>query len=197
MAVAETAVNPERWVAEHGDVLFRYAVMRVRDAATAEDLVQETLLAALRGQERFAGQAAERSWLIGILKHKIVDQIRRSCQERPVESVEELPPVLAEQFTAEGFLDHSRPHGPYEWDTNDAAELCHRKEFWEALDRCVRKLPGRTGEAFMLRELDGWSGEEVCKVLGVSATNFWVMLHRARMQLRHCLEQNWFKPETK
>lgn len=185
--------NANRWVDEHGDVLFRYAVARVRDAGIAEDLVQETFLAAIKGRERFSGQSSERSWLIGILKHKIVDHIRRSVRERPVESVEALPRPVAEEFDEHGYWRHDDGFGPTEWAVAGPTELSQRKEFWQVFNGCLGHLPERTAQAFTLRELDGMAGDEICKVLGVSSTNFWVMLHRARLQLRHCLEKNWFE----
>lgn len=184
-------MDPDRWVAEHGDILFRYAMARVRETAIAEDLVQETFLAAWKGRQGFTGQSAERSWLVGILKHKIVDHIRRASRERQPFADEPLPPTLADQFDGQGHWKLKEGAGPRPW-ADDAAALCQRQEFWQVLDGCLDKLPPRTAKAFILRELDGADGNEVCKVLNIAPTNFWVLLHRARMQLRHCLEQNWF-----
>jgi RNA polymerase sigma-70 factor (ECF subfamily) len=185
--------DPERWVEEHGDCLYRFALLRVREPAVAEDLVQETFLAAIKGRDRFAGQSSERSWLVGILKHKIIDHIRKSTRERPVEFIEELPNQLAEQFDDHGYWRHDDGFGPKEWNTDDPTTLCQQKEFWQQLDDCLARLPRRTADAFILREIDGSTGEEVCQVLGITPTNFWVLLHRARMQLRQCLETHWFE----
>jgi RNA polymerase sigma-70 factor (ECF subfamily) len=192
-----SGVDPERWVAEHGDCLYRYALLRVREPAVAEDLVQETFLAAIKGRDRFAGQSAERSWLVGILKHKIIDHIRKRVREHPVEDVAELPRPVEEQFDPHGYWRHDEGFGPKEWHTDDPTVLVQQKEFWQQLDDCLAHLPPRTAEAFIMREMDGTSGEEICQVLGISSTNFWVMLHRARLQLRQCLENNWFEKGQK
>jgi RNA polymerase sigma-70 factor (ECF subfamily) len=187
------AADPERWVEEHGDCLYRFALLRVREPAVAEDLVQETFLAAIKGRDRFAGQSSERSWLVGILKHKIIDHIRKSVRERPVEFIDELPKQLEEQFEEHGYWRHDGGCGPKEWNTDDPTVLFQQKEFWQQMDDCLSRLPRRTADAFILREIDGSTGEEVCQVLGITPTNFWVLLHRARMQLRQCLETNWFE----
>lgn len=184
-------VDPDRWVDEHGDCLFRYALLRVRDDSVAEDLVQETFLAGLKAAERFAGQSSERSWLVGILKHKIIDHIRKSCRERPVERLDELPKNLAEQFDEINHWRVDDGFGPKDWGP-DAAQACEQKEFWGVLDGCLSKLPARMAQAFMLREMEDAGSEEVCKALAITPTNLWVLLHRARMQLRQCLETNWF-----
>jgi RNA polymerase sigma-70 factor, ECF subfamily len=184
-------LDPERWVTEYGDVLFRFALPRVRDTAVAEDMVQETFLAAWKARQSFAAQSAEQSWLIGILKHKIVDHIRRVCRERSQFTEEPLSAVLADQFDEHSHWNIAVGAGPKSW-SEDAAQVAARLEFWQVLDDCLEKLPPRTAQAFVLRELDGAAGEEICKVLNLSSTNFWVLMHRARMQLRHCLEQNWF-----
>jgi len=188
---SHSPLQPERWVEDHGDVLFRYALARLRDTTAAEDVVQETFLAAWKARQNFAGQSAEQSWLIGILKHKIVDHIRRTCRERTTFSDEPLPAMLAEQFDEHGHWKMAGGAGPKAWG-EDAAQAAERQEFWQTLDGCLEKLPPRTAQAFVLRELDGTDGAEICKVLNISATNYWVLLHRARMQLRQCLEQNWF-----
>ncbi|MEI6085290.1 MAG: sigma-70 family RNA polymerase sigma factor [Verrucomicrobiota bacterium] len=184
-----TPLDPERWVVEHGDVLFRYALARVRDTAVAEDLVQDTFLAGWKNRQGFTGQSAERSWLIGILKHKIVDHIRHASLERAQFADEPLPARGGDQFDEAGHWKIAAV--PKTW-ADDAATTWERQEFWQVLDGCLEKLPPRTAQAFVLRELDGEAGEEVCKVLNISPTNFWVLLHRARMQLRQCLELNWF-----
>ena len=185
------ATNPERWVDDHGDVLYRYALARVREAAVAEDLVQETFVAALKAQDRFTGQSAERTWLTGILKHKLIDYYRKNAREVPFDPLEPLPPALAAQFDANGHWQAATGFGPQDWGP-DAAGAAANQEFWEIVDSCLGKLPPRAAQAFALRELEDLPGEEICQVLQVTATNLWVLLHRARMQLRRCLELNWF-----
>lgn len=185
--------DPDKWVDDHGDCLFRYALLRVREPAIAEDLVQETFLAALKAADRFTGKSSERSWLVGILKHKIIDHYRKSSREQPVEFIDDLPKTLEEDF-ASGYWRHDEGRGPKEWALDDPATPFQQKEFWTTLDNCLSHLPAKTAQAFILREVEDVDSEEVCKVLRVSATNLWVMIHRARMQLRKCLELNWFEP---
>ena len=163
-------------------------MLQLRNPAQAEDAVQETLVAALQGAERFAGQSSPRTWLIGILKHKIVDQIRKSSRERPAEpapgetSLEEMDAL----FQDDGHFENE----PRDWADPEAA-LSQRK-FFEALERCLEGLPANTARAFVMREVMGLDTDEICRELAISASNCWVMLYRARMGLRMCLEQRWF-----
>lgn len=181
--------NPEKWVETHGDALFRFALMRVKDQEIAEDLVQETLLAALKGREAFSGKSSERTWLIGILKHKIADHFRKSSRELAVED----PQLYAD---TEDLFDKSGHWkvAPRDWGGSPAKAL-ENKDFWATLGNCLEDLPDRLRQVFTLREIDGIDGPRICKVLSISSTNLWVILHRARIQLRRCLEINWFGGE--
>ena len=181
--------DPSRWVDEHGDCLYRYALVRVRTPEIAEDLVQDTLLVAIRSQNRFAGRSSERSWLVGILKNKIVDYYRRLGRETSFTDMEFLRDEFAHKFVGEGFWNHDL--GPHEW-RPEADEVMHKTEFWQTMRDCLSKLPQRVADVFMLREMDDVSGKEICAMLRISESNLWVMLHRARMALRECLEMNWF-----
>jgi len=172
--------------------LLRYASMQLRNADAAEDVVQETLLAALTGEAGFAGRSNMRTWLTGILKHKIVDSIRRSSRERPVEAAD--PDVETGEFDA---LFDERGHWrgtPDAWESPDGA--LQQKQFLAALEKCLKGLPARTAQLFMMREHLGLDTGEICKELGVSATHCWVLLYRARMALRLCLEASWFGAAT-
>jgi RNA polymerase sigma-70 factor (ECF subfamily) len=168
--------------------LLRYASLQLRDTAAAEDAVQEALLAALAGESGFAGRANLRTWLTGILKHKIVDAIRRQARERPAADLE--PEAGEDEF--EGLFDR-RGHwqeAPAAWDHPEQA--LNQRQFLAALEACLRALPERTARAFMMREHLGLETSEICKELRITATHCWVMLHRARMALRLCLQANWF-----
>jgi RNA polymerase sigma-70 factor, ECF subfamily len=185
--------SPDRWLEEHGDVLFGFALLRVRDRATAEDLVQETLLAAWRGREGFAGGSTERTWLIGILKHKLTDHWRRSSRETQspgLSSADTDGPDIVEQLFDNADNEHWRVQ-PSAWNHPDAA--LEQQEFWRIFADCLAALPPAQAQAFSLCELDGLEGPEACKVLAVAPTNLWVILHRARLRLRQCLENNWFE----
>lgn len=185
-------VDPKRWLELYGDYLFRYALIRVRNATLAEDLLQETLLAAFRAKDRFAGESTERSWLIGILKHKILDHFRQLKREQTAPVTDVLPPELDDRFDEFGVWKHDPALIPQDWG-EDASVLVQRKEFMTVLKQCLGKLPSRSAQAFVLREMEGTDSAQIQETLGVSPSNFWVLLHRARMQLRLCLEQNWLK----
>lgn len=179
--------DPEGWVETHGDVLFRYALARLGNATAAEDVVQDTLVAALRSRETFRGESAERTWLIGILRHKLIDHLRRRCRELPLSADEEGDAVVDHMFVADG---HWR-NPPASWD-GDPARLSEDREFWEIFARCRDALPERQSALFTLRTFEDADPEALCQEFGVSATNLWVLLHRARTRLRACLEEHWF-----
>ncbi|MGA0612980.1 sigma-70 family RNA polymerase sigma factor [Caldimonas sp. KR1-144] len=169
--------------------LLRYARMQLRNDAWAEDAVSETLLAALEKPEAFAGRAQPLTWLIGILKHKIVDQLRRQTRETRLacdtdeDGSEALENAL---FDATGHFAEL----PADWG-NPEASLGER-QFVVVLDACVEKLPNQLGRVFLMREWLELETDEICKELGITSTNLWVMLHRARLRLRECLQLNWF-----
>jgi RNA polymerase sigma-70 factor (ECF subfamily) len=177
------AGDPSRWVDEHGDALYRFALLRVKDPELAGDLVQDTFLSALKAREGFRGGSTVRTWLIGILKHKVIDHYRRQKIEVPAADLQ------AE--ADEQDLDHA-DRVAAKW-TEAPSRLVENREFWAVLTRCLAGLPEAHRRAFSLREFDGLPGEEICKLLGVTPTNLWVMLHRARARLRRCLEINWFE----
>jgi RNA polymerase sigma-70 factor (ECF subfamily) len=180
------SATPEDWLSEHGDALYRHAYFRLRDKMGAEDMVQETLLAAFKGRERFAGRSSQRTWLIGILNNKVVDYLRKQAREQSLDQGDlgdaELEDLL---FEADGHW--RRP--PSSWGDPDAA--FEQTVFWRAFAKCLEELPMRQAQAFCLCEMDGVGGGEASKVLGVSTTNIWVILHRARLRLKECLELNW------
>lgn len=191
----QAASDAERWVDEHGDVLYRYALARVRKPDVAQDLVQETLLAAIRSQDRFAGQSSIRSWLCGILKHKLCDYFRKRGRETSFTDLEFLADECEEKFVPEGFWIHL--DGPREW-RPEPEVVMHRDDFWQTMRDCLSKLPERVATVFMMREMDEVASKEICAMLSISENNLWVMLHRARMALRECLATNWFEnPEVK
>ncbi|HSH96378.1 MAG TPA: sigma-70 family RNA polymerase sigma factor [Roseimicrobium sp.] len=196
-AVAGSSLSdPERWVDEHGDYLFKYALMRLRDAARAEDLVQETFLAALKGGSRFAGRSAEKSWLVGILKNKIVDHFRKASRETSFTDLEFYKDEESERFIPDGMFKGGWIHelGPVTWSENPGQGI-DSQVFWKTFHDCSTKLPRNLSTAFILREVDGVESREICSMLNISESNLWVMLHRARMALRRCLETNWFGRE--
>lgn len=168
--------------------LVKFASLQLRQREAAEDAVQETLLAALGAEASFAGRADLRTWLTGILKHKIVDVIRRQSRERPAADLD----AEGEPAEFDGLFDR-RGHWeetPDAWEQPEGA--LGQKQFLAALEACLRALPERTARVFMMREHLGMETSEICKELGITATHCWVLLHRARMALRLCLDTNWF-----
>ena len=182
--------NPEEWVEQYGDYLYSFALTRVQDPSIAEDIVQETFLAALHSLENFKRRSSERTWLTGILKHKIVDYYRKKAKEQPVDDIEYRLETLDEVFDKNGQWKVK----PAKW-AADPQKFYEEREFMKVLHHCLSELSSRLSSAFILREMIGESTEEICKVLNITATNLWVMLYRARMNLRRCLEINWFAPD--
>ena len=184
-------LDPSEWVDRYGDYLFRYAMLRLRDRSAAEDLVQETFLAALKGRETFSGGSSEATWLVGILKHKIADHFRRQAHEVPLEEGDLREQPDPSVFDGSGHWTS----GPIDWG-GDPADLYREKKFLDQFAKCLAGLPPNHANAFTLREIEGVDAGEICKILSVSETNLWVILHRARMQLRRCLEIRWFAAKT-
>jgi RNA polymerase sigma-70 factor (TIGR02943 family) len=179
--------EPECWVDRHGDVLYRYALLRLRSADRAADVVQETFVEALRARASFAGKSSERTWLIGILRHKLRMSARDPAGSNGVPIDAALEPVF----------DHRGRWrtGPSAWNS-DPSLAVETREFWDVFGGCLSKLPKGIAEAFFLRELDGMTAEQIQDVLGITPANFWKRLHRARMLLRQCLETGWFDRRT-
>ena len=181
-------LDPSEWVDRYGDYLFRYAMLRLRDRSAAEDLVQETFLAGIRDRGSFSGNSSESTWLVGILKHKISDHFRRQAREAPLEDSDLRDRPDTSFFDGSGGW----ATGPADWGGNPA-DLYREKKFLDQLTKCLSGLSPNHANAFTLREIEGADTGEICKVLNVSETNLWVILHRARMLLRKCLEANWFE----
>ena len=184
--------DPEQWVELHGDYLFKFALARLRDPGRAEDAVQETFLAALKGGRAFAGRSAEKSWLVGILKNKIYDYYRQASRETSFTDLEFYSDEESERFVPDGLFKDGWIHelGPQEWASPGAT--LDSELFWKTFRDCSSHLPANVATVFNLREVDGVASKEICELLKISETNLWVMLHRARMALRRCLENNWF-----
>lgn len=192
IVLPQVMTTPERWVDDHGDALFGYAFTRLRDRARAQDLVQDTLLAAWRSRERFAGESSERTWLVGILRHKLLDFLRTASRERSFTDLEFYTDEEGETFGNLDFPGHwSAGSAPGAWRELGAGVDSPR--FWDVFYACCARLPDRIAQAFILREVDELSTAEICRQTGVTESNLWVMLHRARLALRSCLEQNWIQ----
>ncbi|MBP6734710.1 MAG: sigma-70 family RNA polymerase sigma factor [Chromatiaceae bacterium] len=188
MAIAEQL---QEFCGERRRDLVRFANLQLRDEALAEDVVQETLLAALQGSDAFSGRASVKTWVYSILKHKIVDTLRSRRREVPLSGMsnaDDEDEGFETLFDRRGFWDTE--HKPHRWaDPEDSLE---QQQFWQVFELCLDRLPARTARVFMMRELLGLETAEICQELAMAMANCWVILHRARMGLRLCLEETWF-----
>lgn len=166
--------------------LMRFAHLQLKNTAWAEDAVSETLLAALERPQAYAGQSQLKTWLIGILKHKLIDQLRRHSREISTSTEDDQVDLDDLLFAADGHWRNEQQ------DWGDPELSLRQVEFFKVLEICVEQLPGQQGRLFMMREWLELETDEICKQLGISSTNLWVMLHRARLRLRECLQQSWF-----
>lgn len=178
-------IASDLWVEQYADILYRFALVRVQNTAVAEDLVQETFVAALKSQGSFRGQSSHQTWLIAILKHKIMDYFRAQNNT-----------ISIEETAFSGTTNDSTRTAPLpkvrEWNITPES-IAENSALRETLQKCLDRLPEKMKQIFLMREADQVESDELCKIFGVSATNLWVMLHRTRNQLKICLEKNWFK----
>lgn len=168
--------------------LVRFAVLQLRNETLAEDVVQDALIAVLEKPGRFAGQSSLRTYVTGILKHKIVDVMRASRREFQIEAGEgeSDADVIDALFKPDGHTVDM----PRSWGDPDAT--LEQKDFFRVLEVCLERLPARTARIFTMREWLELDTDEICKEMGISTANVWVILYRARVQLRECLDLNWF-----
>jgi RNA polymerase sigma-70 factor (ECF subfamily) len=168
--------------------LVRFAQLQLRNEALAEDAVQDALIAVLEKPERFAGQSSLRTYVTGILKFKIIDNLRAATRERQIDCAADQSEdeAIDALFAADG---HTREQ-PLAWGNPDVA--LEQKDFFRVLEVCLEKLPAQAARLFMMREWLELDTEEICKELAVTPANVWVILYRARMRLRECLDLNWF-----
>jgi len=191
MAEAE-GLDPQVWLERHGSYLYRYAMSVLRDEQLAEDAVQDCLLAALQARAGFSGQSSERTWLTGILKHKLVDIVRRDSRETSTEGLGESEDPYGE-FAA--CFDATGHWAARLTDWGKPEQSLEAKQFWKVLQYCLDNMPRRLAQLFMLREVVGTESEAICQEMEISPTNLWTMLYRSRMNLRLCLEKNWLGRE--
>ncbi|OGX87933.1 hypothetical protein BEN47_10280 [Hymenobacter lapidarius] len=192
------APEPRQWVYCFGDELYRFALSRVPNAGTAEELVQETFVSALGALHSFRGQASERTWLFTILKRKIIDHYRRQARSPFVS----LAPIADQEVPEARFFHAHDGHWreeqyPTAWemggDEGRGDVLLEQQELHAILRSCQQRLPPQQLAVFVLRFVEELPAEDICQELRITASNYWVIVHRAKLQLRRCLEKNWFQ----
>lgn len=181
--------DPGTWLDEHGDFLFRFAVSRLRDPDLAEEVVQDTFVSALKNVEQFAGRSSERAWLVGIVKNKIIDVFRKRKRD-PVNVDEENSDISELMFDENGSWKKE-----IQSSLKMSLDSIDREEFWTILKNCLTTLPKRHADVFTLRTMDEHSSDAICKAFKLTASNYWVILHRARLQLSGCMRQQWLNEE--
>ena len=185
--MTENKLNPDSWVDQYADYLFNYAVSRVSDAEIARDLVQETFLAGLKSAKNFQGAAAERTWLIAILKRKVIDYYRKINSKK---GKAEVRITYSNQSDSAGDWLEENVADPFSTLENDEIE---NEELGLAIQECISNLPQKQSAVFVMKTIRGLSTEDICNELGINPSNLWVMVHRARTSLMGCLNENWFK----
>lgn len=182
-------LNPELWVQEHADYLYNYALYKVSNVEVAEDLVQETFIAGLKGADAFQGNSSERTWLFSILKRKVIDHYRRESARKNTTSMDYVSPFNKSGNYEKHWSDDGAP-GKWDIDTSNSLEL---DEFQQIMALCMSLLPEKWRDVFHLKMMEDCTAEEICKDLDITSSNLWVLIHRAKLKLRECIEKNWLE----
>ena len=184
--MAENVLNPDNWIDSYADYLFNYAVARVSDAEIAKDLVQETFFAGLKSAKNYKGDAAERTWLVAILKRKVIDHYRKINSNK---GKAEVRINYSSSSDSEGDWLEEQVADPFSKLENSPME---NQELGLAIQGCIAKLPEKQATVFKMKTIQGISTEDICNELGINPSNLWVMIHRSRTALMSCLNDNWF-----
>lgn len=183
-------LEPAKWVERYADGLLRHALFRVKDRETAEDIVQDVFLSAYKSRDNYTGAANEKTWLFAILKNKIIDHYRSKL--RKLSALTEPVSNYESYYFNPADEDHWRnERAPANWATDGVSQL-EKKELNKALQDCIGKLPEKMSVAFTLKFIEEVETDAICKDLQITPSNYWVLMHRAKLQLRECLEKNWF-----
>ncbi len=179
-----SSFNPNEWVKKYADALYAYTVVRVNDTGIAEDIVQNTFLSAWKARDTYQGQASEKNWLYAICKNKIIDHYRKQSKNIVQLSNKEEGLYFdeVEHWTAETK--------PKEWGMNYDQPV-ETKEFYSILEMCKQKLKDIQQAVFVMKYMEDLDTDEICKALNITASNYWVLVHRAKLHLRKCMEKNW------
>lgn len=178
-------INPNKWIDLYSDYLFNYTISRVSDREIAQDLVQDTFFAGLKSMKNFKGEASERTWLISILKRKIIDHYRKINSNKGKAEVR----INYNDSESEGDWLEERVADPFD---KTAEDTLQNKELGDAIHNCLAKLPQKQADVFKMKTILGHETEVICNELNITASNLWVIIHRARTAMADCLKQNWF-----
>lgn len=178
-------LHPESWVDQYADYLYNYAVVRVNDNELAKDLVQETFVAGLNSAKNFKGTASERTWLVAILKRKVIDHYRKINSRKGKAEVR----MSYKDSNEEGRWLEEQVADPFSKNENDRME---NEELGVAIQECIMKLPPKQAQVFTMKTIQGISTEDICNELGINPSNLWVLVFRARTALMNCLNTSWF-----
>ena len=184
---------PETWVDRYGDYLYGYAMSRLHDPEVAADCVQETFMAGIKSLDRFDGSRDIKFWLRGIMSHKIVDEIRKSVREKKID-IDTDDEALLESLWYK--YSGTATANPTPWQFNPRKNY-DNTEFWEVFAECIQQVKNPARDAFILRVLEDKTSEEVCRIMNISPNYLWVLLHRARLQLKVALEAKWTGKDAK
>jgi len=187
MSLDSPLINPHQWVSAHADYLYAYAIKRISDKELAQDLVQETFLAALQKVQNFEGRSSERTWLTAILKNKIIDVYRKKSSGLTIE-IKAAEHEQQDFFEPNGHWNPGNSPKSFGIEHNDALL---NKEFNQILQKCMQKLPALWMAVFTMKHIDDEDTHIICAELKVTPSNFWVIIHRAKLNLRACLQKNW------
>ncbi len=178
-------IDPNKWIDLYSDYLFNYTISRVSDREKAQDLVQDTFLAGLKSMKNFKGEASERTWLISILKRKIIDHYRKINSKKGKAEVR----INYKDSESEGDWLEERVADPFD---KTAEDTLQNNELGEAIHNCLEKLPKKQADVFKMKTILGYETEVICNELNITASNLWVIIHRARTAMADCLKENWF-----
>ena len=184
-----TSLDPKKWLEQYGDLLLQYTLPRVNDRELAEDLVQETFLSALKGLDGYKGEASEKNWIFAILKNKIIDHYRKKAASREILELPNLNEVQEDWFDETGTWVPQR--APHDW--HNADNPLERKELQKIINWCKSNLKLLQQQVFSLKYMEDLESEEICKVLNITTSNYWILIHRARLQMRDCVEKSFLK----
>ncbi|MFC5196380.1 MULTISPECIES: sigma-70 family RNA polymerase sigma factor [Bizionia] len=178
-------INPDQWIDRYSDYLFNFTISRVSDREISKDLVQDTFFAGLKSMKNFKGEASERTWLISILKRKIIDHYRKINSKKGQAEVR----MSYNSNEEEGDWLEERVADPFDKTAEDTLE---NDELGDAIYSCLEKLPEKQATVFKMKTIEGLETETICNELNITPSNLWVIVHRARTAMAECMENTWY-----